>query len=155
MLENCKDARERWGGVSTIIDHWLDERASLIRILMDIRHTKVGEELDERLGEFCQLLVDYLSSGHFEVYQQLVAEGEAFSDSQLAEAQSLLPKIQISTDLALDFNDRFSDLPAATVEDIRYFSDQVSKLGEALADRFELEDQMIAMLHDTHREAVS
>lgn len=84
MLENCKDARERWGGVSTIIDHWLDERASLIRILMDIPHTQVGEELDERLGEFCQLLVDYLSSGHFEVYQQLVAEGEAFSDSQLA-----------------------------------------------------------------------
>jgi len=152
MLENCKDARERWGGVSTIIDHWLDERAALIRVLMEIPHTEIGDDLNTRMGEFCDLLVDYLSSGHFDVYQQLVAEGEAFSDSQLAEAQALLPKIQSSTDIALDFNDRFSDFIAPTVEEIRFFGDQISHLAEALAGRFEYEDQMIQMLHEAHRE---
>lgn len=155
MLENCKDARERWGGVSTIIDNWLDERASLIKVLMEIPHTEIGEELNLRMGEFCDLLVDYLSSGHFDVYQQLVAEGEAFSDTQLKDAQALLPKIQRSTDIALDFNDRFSDFIAPTVEEIRFFGDQISVLAEALAGRFEYEDQMIEMLHEAHREAAS
>ena len=30
MLENCKTAKERWGGVSEIIDRWLTERQELI-----------------------------------------------------------------------------------------------------------------------------
>ena len=30
MLENCKTARERWGGVSVIIDRWLQERQDLL-----------------------------------------------------------------------------------------------------------------------------
>ncbi|MFC6977386.1 Rsd/AlgQ family anti-sigma factor [Microbulbifer taiwanensis] len=30
MLENCKSARERWGGVSEIIDRWLHSRQALL-----------------------------------------------------------------------------------------------------------------------------
>ena len=33
MLENCKTARERWGGVSVIIDRWLQERQDLLVLL--------------------------------------------------------------------------------------------------------------------------
>ncbi len=30
MLENCKDAKERWGGVNEIIDRWLEERQQML-----------------------------------------------------------------------------------------------------------------------------
>ena len=30
MLENCRNARERWGGVSELIDRWLKERQELL-----------------------------------------------------------------------------------------------------------------------------
>jgi regulator of sigma D len=30
MLENCKSAKERWGGVSEIIDRWLEERQQML-----------------------------------------------------------------------------------------------------------------------------
>lgn len=98
--------------------------------------------------------MDYLSSGHFEVYEQLLREGSDFDDGSLEEGQSLLPKIQISTDVALDFNDDFSNLLDPTVQKIREFSERLSTLGEALEERFELEDQMIAVLHTSHREMV-
>ena len=99
-------------------------------------------------------MMDYLSSGHFEVYEQLLLEGSDFADGSLEEGQELLPKIQVSTDIALDFNDDFSTLSEPTVQTIREFSENLSKLGEALEERFELEDKMIAVLHTSHQDAV-
>ena len=30
MLEDCKNALERWGGVHVLIDRWLDQRRQLL-----------------------------------------------------------------------------------------------------------------------------
>ena len=154
MLEKCKSAKERWGGVSEIIDGWLEERQKLISQFVHLPEQQINDELNDRVQTFCQVLMDYLSSGHFEVYEQLLREGSEFADGSLEEGQELLPKIQISTDIALDFNDDFSTLSDPTVQTIREFSERLSKLGEALEERFELEDKMIAVLHTSHREAV-
>lgn len=154
MLERCRTAKERWGGVSEIIDHWLEERQSLISVFVSIPGMKVQSDLSAGSERFCQLLVDYLSSGHFEVYEQLLREGSEFSDGSLEDAQELFPKIQASTDLALDFNDSYSSFPDPTVQELREFVDALSALGVALEGRFELEDQMIALLHTAHREQV-
>lgn len=154
MLEKCKSAKERWGGVSEIIDGWLEERQLLISKFVHLPEHHVNEELNGQVQSFCQVLMDYLSSGHFEVYEQLLNEGSDFDDGSLEEAQALLPKIQLSTDIALDFNDDFNDLENPTVQRIREFSERLSKLGEALEERFELEDMMIAVLHTSHKELV-
>ncbi|WP_299182033.1 sigma D regulator [uncultured Neptuniibacter sp.] len=154
MLEKCRSAKERWGGVSEIIDTWLEERQTLISIFVHLPEQHINEELNNKVQSFCQVLMDYLSSGHFEVYEQLLREGSDFDDGSLEEGQSLLPKIQVSTDIALDFNDDFSNLLNPTVQQIREFSLSLSKLGEALEERFELEDQMIAVLHTSHKELV-
>lgn len=155
MLEKCKSAKERWGGVSEIIDGWLEERQTLISLFVHLPEQRINEELNSRVQGFCQVLMDYLSSGHFEVYEQLLREGSDFADGSLEEGQELLPKIQISTDIALDFNDDFSNLLDPTVQQIREFSERLSKLGESLEERFELEDEMIAVLHTSHREAIA
>lgn len=154
MLENCQTAQERWGGVSEIIDAWLSGRQALISAFVALPSATINEDLNSRLGTFCDLLMDYLSSGHFEVYEQLLLEGKAFADGSVEAGEKILPQIQPSTDVALDFNDDFQGFENPTVGDIRDFSTRLSKLGEALEERFDLEDKMIAVLHESHREQV-
>jgi len=155
MLEKCRNAKERWGGVSEIIDHWLEERQQLISRFVALPTLKVNGELKAETEAFCDLLMDYLSSGHFEVYEQLLREGSEFDDGSLEKAQQLFPRIQDSTDYALDFNDKgFADLEDPTVHQVREFADQLSRLGEMLEERFELEDEMIEVLHNSHRDLV-
>ncbi|MBY4675511.1 sigma D regulator [Marinobacterium arenosum] len=152
MLEKCRNAKERWGGVSEIIDHWLEERQQLISLFVHLPNQRVANGLQSMTENFCQVLVDYLSSGHFEVYEQLLREGSEFNDGSVENAQELFPKIQTTTDVALDFNDRFSAFDDPTVQELREFSESLSSLGVALEERFELEDQLIEVLHNAHRE---
>ena len=155
MLENCKTAQERWGGVSEIIDNWLGSRQALISAFVALPSAAIGEELNMRLSNFCDLLMDYLSSGHFEVYEQLMLEGKEFADGSDSAGEKLLPLIQVSTDRALDFNDDFTRFDEPSVAEIRDFSTRLSELGESLEERFDLEDKMIALLHESHREQAS
>lgn len=151
MLEKCRDAKERWGGVSDIIDQWLEQRQQLIRTLFSLSDREIGEPLNERLTLFCDQLMDYLSSGHFEVYEQLLREGSDFADGSVERVQELFPKIQPTTDTALDFNDKYGAFERPTLRDIRDFAEDLSSLGESLEDRFELEDKLIENLHTAHR----
>ena len=105
--------------------------------------------------QFCDLLMDYLSSGHFEVYEQLLREGSDFADGSVEKAQALFPLIQASTDSALDFNDHYGAFDKPTLREIRDFATDLSHLGETMEERFELEDRMIATLHDVHSALVN
>lgn len=155
MLEKCRNAKDRWGGVSTIIDHWLEERQQLISIFVSIPTQEAGAALNSSVSEFCDLLMDYLSSGHFEVYEQLLREGSEFNDGSLEQAQALLPHIQPSTDTALDFNDSYGTLDTPTLQQLCQLSRSLSDLGETLEERFALEDQLIAILHNAHKDLVA
>ncbi|QEW05158.1 sigma D regulator [Nitrincola iocasae] len=155
MLEKCRNAKERWGGVSQIIDQWLEQRQQVISGFINLPDAEVGEMLNARLDEFCSNLIDYISSGHFEVYEQLLNEGKDFKDGSVAEAQKLLPLIQSSTDSALDFNDVIHGFSSPTLRELRDFSTQLSCLGEKLEERFELEDQLIEILHNAHKEQIN
>lgn len=155
MLEKCHNAKERWGGVSDIIDHWLEERQQLISAFVHLPEQPVENGLGEQVERFCELLVDYLSSGHFEVYEQLLREGSEFDDGSVEEAQKLFPRIQLSTDAALDFNDQYASVEILNVRIVTEMASDLSELGERLEERFELEDQMIGVLHTSHSKLVS
>tara|TARA_B100001063_G_scaffold223870_1_gene231413 strand:- start:143 stop:619 length:477 start_codon:yes stop_codon:yes gene_type:complete len=155
MLEKCRNAKERWGGVSDIIDHWLEERQQLISAFVHLPEQPVENSLSEQVEKFCELLVDYLSSGHFEVYEQLLREGSEFDDGSVEEAQKLFPRIQLSTDAALDFNDQYASVEVLSVRTVAEMAQDLSALGEQLEERFELEDQMIEVLHTSHSNLVS
>lgn len=155
MLEKCRNAKERWGGVSDIIDHWLEERQQLISAFVHLPETPVESGLSEQVEKFCELLVDYLSSGHFEVYEQLLREGSEFNDGSVEEAQKLFPRIQLSTDAALDFNDTYASTELFNVRVVKEMANDLSSLGEQLEERFELEDQMIEVLHTSHSALVA
>ena len=92
--------------------------------------------------------MDYVSVGHFEIFEQLHQEALAFNDSAAIEkSQSILENIQKTTDLCVAFNDQ-----AEYVSDIPSLELAVSKLGMVLEQRFALEDQAIEILHNAHKE---
>lgn len=157
MLDDCKDAKERWGGVSELIDRWLRERQALIVRYCDLSKSPDcarAEEVYRELSEFCELLLDYVSAGHFEVYEQLMNEAMEYDDGGLEIAARVYPRISKTTQEILAFNDLL-DVSEVTEEDMRAMYGRVSYLGELMEERFELEDLLIENLHNTHQNQVA
>ncbi len=149
MLESCKNAQERWGGVNKLIDSWLQDRLELIRIYDALGDTPEALAADRAgLQRFCEVLVDYVSAGHFEIYEQLNDEAKAFEDERGLEwADTIYPRLNDITNTALAFNDRcdkgdWSDCKAVTAD--------FNQLGGLMHERFELEDCLIEVLHKAH-----
>lgn len=155
MLNDCKNAKERWGGVSKLIDRWLEERRRMLVIFCELSGMKAPEASDEvrggRLRHLCEVLVDYVSAGHFEVYDQLMREGREFEDKPaLTEAGRLFRTVDETTQEVLDFNDKYLE-----TDDLEALEGDLSRLGETLETRFEAEDRMIEVLHTAHRDKVT
>lgn len=156
MLEGCKNARERWSGVHEMIDKWLQERQELIVCYTELAHLVKTDTAPkpEQVQALCDVMVDYTSAGHFEIFEQLCREAEAFSDQDAIElSQKIFPLVQKSTDVILDFNEAYGG-SSLTEEAIGKLPDELSHLGEFLADRFQHEDTLIETLHTAHRELV-
>jgi regulator of sigma D len=155
MLENCQNAKERWGGVSNIIDRWLQERQDMLVQYCAIGALDQGAGNEEARGEklrtLCQILVDYVSAGHFEIYDQLIKEGREFDDEEaLHEAGHLFTIVDGTTEKLLDFNDKYLE-----TDDLSSLDSDLSHLGETLEIRFSAEDRMISVLHTSHRDLVN
>ncbi|KXS48465.1 MAG: regulator of sigma D [Marinobacter sp. T13-3] len=152
MLENCRNAKERWGGVSDLIDRWLKERQELLVHYCGLSGEADREDLDALQPKFvrlCEVLVDYVSAGHFEIYEQLIQEAREFDDGGVELAARVYPEIEKTTEVALNFNDQIDDQPL-TQELVEERFEALSKLGEALESRFEMEDVLIDQLHNAH-----
>ena len=152
MLNDLQKLKQHWGGVSEIVDRWLEERRELLVKYCDLIeiHDFDGNNNGhgEKLKAFCEVMVDYVSVGHFDVYEQLVKEAKAFSDKEgLKTGVDLMDKIQPSTEAVLDFNDKY-----LATDDLESLSIDLSVVGEALEQRFETEDKMIEVLHNGHLE---
>ena len=154
MLDQCTK-EERWSGVSELIQRWLQERQSLIVQFCALsgvhEFSPKQDDSDLRLGKFCQQLVDYVSTGHFEVYYQLIREAEEFQDGSVEIAKKVIPRINAATEIAMEFNDTYTDAKAP----FTHLSQHLSQLGETMASRFEFEDRLINVLHESHREEVT
>ena len=146
MLESCQNAQERWGGVHKLIDRWLLERHELIQAYDTLgAHPDALAEKQKPLQEFCGSLVDYVSAGHFEVYEQLTGEAKAFNDKRGLElAENLYPRIDVITEKLLAFND--------LCDEGKCVAEKFKELGGLLHERFELEDCLIEVLHTAHKQ---
>ena len=100
-------------------------------------------EFEERLQDFCQILVDYLAAGHFGLYQRIIEGKERRKDiNELAE--QLYPGIAQTTEQALDFNDKYDSAHHHDVD--ADFNQDLSALGESLAVRIDLEDNILGAM---------
>ena len=152
MLDNVESARERWGGVNSIIDRWLQERQDMLVLYCELSGLSAESlHCGAKLEGLCQILVDYVSAGHFEVYGRLVKEAREFEDKDaLKETQNLFDIIDATTEAILDFNDKYQE-----TDDLMTIGKDLSQLGETLANRFEAEDRMIEVLHVAHKEQMA
>jgi regulator of sigma D len=152
MLESCQNAQERWGGLHLMIDRWLQERQQLVRAYKDLNAEKHAPAANARdLQGFCEVLVDYVSAGHFEIYEQLLQEARAFGDERGLElARKIYPRIETITQVALAFNDHCDN---GDSRDSKSLHVELEHLGSLLQERFEIEDCLIEVLHNAHKQA--
>lgn len=154
MLTRLETAKKRWGGNNSVIDSWLNERQGLLVKYCELAALPPYEQKHRTLPaqgairEFCQLLMDYVSTGHFEIYNDVVSKCEEHGESSLNLANSVYPKIANTTDYALAFNDKYAE--QVKEGELEKFDLDLSKLGQHLEERFAHEDELIGTLSDKH-----
>lgn len=122
------------------------ERHEVWRLYCDIAQLKpfkASNELQKGLLSFSQMLIDYISLGHFSVYEHLIA-GTERRDSVLSAASKIYPALTETTDAAVSFNDKYDSIDKINVFD--ELEEDLSELGENLARRIELEDQFCQLM---------
>jgi regulator of sigma D len=96
----------------------------------------------KKLARFSEILIDYVSLGHFGVCEYLFAGVDS-----LDPALSLVEKIDLalsaSTEAAVSFNDKYESDAAIIPDELKQ---DLSALGESLAIRSELEDQLCELM---------
>ena len=101
------------------------------------------EKVRPVLSRFSQLLIDYVSLGHFGIYEQLLAKNQQ-QFAVLSYANRLYPAFSSTTASAMLFNDAYDDGKRNFSTD--NLATDLSNLGEHLAKRMELEDRLCSML---------
>lgn len=137
---------EKSRGTADLIDELRKERHEVWAMYCRIAELKpfsAGKNVQVRLAEFSQLLVDYVSLWHFGIYERLLTGNEK-RQALLALANELYPELSKTTDAAIVFNDKYehakSHLTPSSLEQ------DLSVLGENLAIRMSLEDKLCNML---------
>lgn len=155
MPHTNNDPKQQFEAVDELLGRWLQSRNKLLGRYTDIvvstEASLDGEEIDQRQNALGELLIDYVSAGHFEVFHELINEAELFADGGQNLAARLIPEISDTTEVILAYEEKYragQEYPETLERDL-------SALGEMLESRFELEDQLIAGLHNRHRSKLS
>lgn len=129
------------------INNWLLERHKVLTTyceLAGITPCELKEKAlphDFYIKHFCQILMDYISAGHFDIFEKIINQYQHSAYDRAPSLHEIYPKILLSTDLALQFNDRYAE--SINKEHLDAFDSHLSILGQHLEQRFELEDELI------------
>lgn len=153
MLSRNELARQRWEGHHQALDHWLEERQVMLIGYCQMAglppYDKSGNGLpsSQDIQAFCGVLVDYVSTGHFEIYEHLISAANVQSDKVRKVTMQIYPLITATTERVLNFNDKYAE---ATSHDLHSdFDADLSNLGETLEVRMELEDRLLQSLEES------
>ncbi|MEY3182540.1 MAG: hypothetical protein RLZ35_525 [Pseudomonadota bacterium] len=159
LWQRLNNEKSRWHKTDAVIDGWLKERQQLLQQFMaatrlpSLQGKKVSPAIAvverETFIALSNTLVDYVSTLHFEILEQLSLL-ETQLQAQLKKGPSiplglnraLLEKILSTTNTILEFELKCqstlkSNAPLDTLKEA------LSALGETLAQRMDLEDALI------------
>ena len=126
-----------------LIEDMLQERQQMLVLLWELSKlnlNKPDESTRQTLEDFQEILVDYIAAAHFGLYQR-IAEGNERRQAVLDIAREIYPRIARSTDIAVEFTEKYDNPEAGT--DTAKLPDDLSLLAEEVTSRIELEDQLI------------
>jgi len=156
MQDQASLIQHKWGGFNQHIDNWLAHRAKLLSHYCQVANLPPYETpqftlpTPEQLTIFCNNLVDYISEGHFEIYEEIMLNYEQKHQERMRLNDKVVPKINITTDVALSFNEKYANCSAT--DDMHELDEDLSNLGELMEQRFELEDLLLEQLYQTHQQ---
>lgn len=150
MQSNVDTLNDRRGGSQQKLATLVQTRSDTLALyteLVNHRPFEADEMVSDALQEFCQALIDYTASAHFQLYKYITDKCER-RISVLDIAEQVYPQIAHTTDQILDFNDRYEkvDLSNGQQAMIESLDSDLSSLGETLAERIQLEDKVIGAL---------
>lgn len=137
---------ERRNQTGRLVNELLGERQQMWTLYCKVAGLEPFSQdkpVDVLLKDFCQVLVDYISLGHFGLYQKIMS-GEERRQKVVEVAEQIYPKMSEVADKAIVFNDMVASSNGNF--SLKKLSDELSHLGEELATRIELEDQLLETL---------
>jgi len=139
------DSERRQESSSLIEELGKERRAvwSLYCRIAELKPFSSTQQVQEIVTEFSQMLVDYVSLGHFGIFQRLI-DGKERRQSILEAAENIYPGFVETTDAAVSFNDKYD--PAKKIDFAGDLEQDLSALGENLAKRIELEDRLCELM---------
>ena len=121
--------------------HTRNEMLSLFtRLAAQRPFSNEDDSISQLVEAFCQALIDYTADAHFRLYR-FIDERRERRRNIIQVANSVYPRIMDTTQAILDFNDRYESRRRCA--DVDGLSQDLSQLGEHLAERIELEDRVI------------
>jgi len=137
---------ERRTTTQNLIDKLLAERQEMLVLFCQVAGLEPyhrSDSLDQLLQRFCQVLIDYTAFGHFEVFGR-ISDGNERRSGVIHMAEKIYPEFVLASEAAVAFNDKYDLSDHALV--LEKLSDDLSHLGEELAVRIELEDQLLSSM---------
>ncbi len=132
--------------VTEFLRPWFKERTELIQAWHQALDKSIKErDIEEVVQQLCQVLMDYVSAGHFEIYEKLLEDTKSFNDSVIHLAEPIYQRISASTEKAICFNEKYATEKSCRLRR-KKLPFELSRLGEALEERFEAEDQLVKFL---------
>jgi regulator of sigma D len=151
LWQHTKQHRMAWSKTDCVIETWLKERQCLLVVYNEICLMRPFKQLlsePKALKAFCQILIDYVSAGHFEIFEKIAAAEKNCDESNGSQRnhsepmdgldKQLLINILRTTLVALDFSDKHTK-----AQSFGSLANDLSNLGEKLVDRFQWEDELI------------
>lgn len=154
MSNNSSNSAEQFHAVEELLTRWLKERRAVLGRYTEVAAAcdghSMSESLESRQQRLCETLIDYASTGHFEVFHKIISEAESFADGTGVLAEKIMPAIGDTTEIILAYQEKYAE----SLGDLDNLKRDLSALGEILESRFTLEDKLIAGLHYSHRRMV-
>lgn len=110
---------------------------------------KSNKTTQKLLQDFCASLIDYTAGAHFQLYR-FIDERKERRKLVSDIAERIYPNIIDSTQQILDFNDKYDCQDHC--DNFNRLETDLSTLGVILADRIEMEDELIEVLTSPRNE---
>ena len=129
-----------------LISKWRLQRIEIRRLLLQVLSGELlafsSTEQAQALQVLCTELVDYVSTGHFEIYGRVLPRKLRADADMHALLQHIFHSIGKSTDAVLNFNDRHQRGERAVTAPFRH---ALLRLNRGLLLRFALEEQLLEL----------